>query len=183
MAKGSQAEREIARDFSLWWSNGERDDIFWRSAGSGARWTSRAKVGKSTANSCGDICHLDPIGKPLLDLVTIENKIGYDKLIDVLGVIDSNKKNVLEDWWIKVEKERHQAKRTYSWVVFKRTRKNRCIMTSRRFLNQVSLAAPNNSLAPNSIIFPMVGTLMNIMDFNEFLVWCKPQYILKLKAD
>jgi hypothetical protein len=181
MAKGSGAEREIAKDFSLWWTAGERDDTIWRTAGSGARWTTRAKAGKATSNSVGDLSYIDPIAKPLFDLVVIESKIGYDKSIDVLGVIDSNKKNVLEEWWVKVENERLQSNRTYSWVVFKRTRKNRCIMTSRRFLNQVSIEMYVNRPAPKSIVFPMAGMLMNIMDFNEFLVWCRPEHIKALQ--
>jgi hypothetical protein len=179
MAKGAQGERDVSRDLSLWWTNHERDDCIWRSSGSGARWTTRAKSGVSTANSVGDFSALDPIAKPLFDLLVIENKIGYTKAIDVLGVIDTNKRNILEEWWIKVEKERVQAKRHYSWVIFKRTRKNRCIMTSQRFVNQISLELYATRSIPRSITFP-TDQLMRIMDFNEFLAWCSPEAIKKL---
>jgi len=43
MAKGSSFEREICTILSKWWTNNERDDVFWRTAGSGARATTRSK--------------------------------------------------------------------------------------------------------------------------------------------
>lgn len=77
--KGSNFEREMCKRLSLWWTNKARDDIFWRSDGSGARATARRKQGKSTANSCGDIAILDPLGKPLVDAITFELKRGYPR--------------------------------------------------------------------------------------------------------
>ena len=61
---------------SLWWSNGTRDDIFWRATQSGGRATQRAKSGKRTFGSYGDIAAVDPIGQPLVQLFTIELKRG-----------------------------------------------------------------------------------------------------------
>ena len=63
MAKGSVFEREICKELSLWITSGERDDIFWRTAGSGGRATMRKKSGKTTANQEGDVCATDPIGQ------------------------------------------------------------------------------------------------------------------------
>jgi hypothetical protein len=57
--KGSSFERDICKQFSRWITNGERDDVFWRTAGSGARATVRQRRGQSTANSDGDMCCLD----------------------------------------------------------------------------------------------------------------------------
>jgi hypothetical protein len=75
--KGGKAERDVSRDLSLWWSNGESDDFFWRSAGSGGRATNRAKKGKSTMNACGDLRAECSEAQKLLDLITIEIKEGY----------------------------------------------------------------------------------------------------------
>jgi len=77
MAKGSNFEREVSKELSLWTTNGVRDDIYWRSSQSGGRATIRARQGKKTANSAGDICFIDPIGKPLLDIFVLELKNGY----------------------------------------------------------------------------------------------------------
>lgn len=78
MAKGSEFERSMAKEISLWWSEGAREDLFWRSAGSGGRATQRAKSGKSTANSAGDLMAMDAAGQTLLDVLTIELKRGYN---------------------------------------------------------------------------------------------------------
>jgi len=75
-AKGSEFEREICKKISLWWTNDERDDVFWRSAQSGGRATQRAKSGKKTHGSYGDLTALDPIGEPLLKVWTMEMKRG-----------------------------------------------------------------------------------------------------------
>jgi len=75
--KGSSFEREMCRLLSSWWSCGERDDLFWRSAGSGAMAKTRSKVGKATFGQYGDVQATDPTGQPLLDLFTIELKRGY----------------------------------------------------------------------------------------------------------
>lgn len=78
--KGSSFEREICKLLSCWWSKGiegkARDDIFWRSSQSGGRATQRAKFGKKTFGSYGDIAAVDPVGAPLLKAFTIELKRG-----------------------------------------------------------------------------------------------------------
>lgn len=88
-SKGSAFEREICTMLSEWWEPG-RSDIFWRSQGSGGRATRRAKNGKSTYGSCGDIAAVDPIGAPLMKVATIELKRGYSKC-SIADIIDKPK--------------------------------------------------------------------------------------------
>src|SRR6185503_13875219 len=95
--KGSQFEREISRRLSQWWTIGERDDIFWRSSQSGGRATQRAKKGKRTAGSYGDITALDSIGRPLLRMFTIELKRG-DSHGHPLELFDAPPSNVQRKW-------------------------------------------------------------------------------------
>lgn len=78
MAKGGNYERELSRELSLWCSNGEDDDLFWRSASSGAKATQRAKKGKKTKGHCGDICSTDPSSAFVTRVITIEAKRGYN---------------------------------------------------------------------------------------------------------
>ncbi|MBM3120244.1 MAG: hypothetical protein FJ006_12010, partial [Chloroflexi bacterium] len=59
-SKGASFERDISRQLSLWWTHGERDDVFWRSSMSGGRATVRAKKGQKTAYQNGDITATDP---------------------------------------------------------------------------------------------------------------------------
>lgn len=101
MAKGGSFERKIAKRISLWWTG--RDDSVWRTAGSGARATMRAKKNKCTANSEGDLCYLDDESKDLFELFVFELKKGYSKDIDVLSLIDGfSKKNLIYSWWMKI---------------------------------------------------------------------------------
>lgn len=77
MAKGSAFEREMCKAFSLWWTKGKRDDIFWRTSGSGGRATIRTQKNKKTFGQYGDMQATDPVGQPLIDLCSIEMKHGY----------------------------------------------------------------------------------------------------------
>lgn len=91
--KGPAFERAIAKQLSFWWSEGESDDLFWRTQSSGARATQRTKKGKRTDGQYGDICATCPEAKPLLDLFTISIKRGYPELtLDALFSKPNNKK-------------------------------------------------------------------------------------------
>lgn len=74
--KGGEFERHICKTLSLWWTEQERDDVFWRSSQSGGRATQRLKQGKATFGSYGDIAAVDPIGIALTSVFTIECKRG-----------------------------------------------------------------------------------------------------------
>lgn len=78
-SKGSVFERQVCGDLSRWWTHGERDDVFWRTAGSGGRATTRQQRGKQTAGGHGDIAAVDPIGEPLMRAFCFELKRGYSR--------------------------------------------------------------------------------------------------------
>ena len=96
-SKGSQFERQFAKRLSLWWTEGERDDVFWRSQQSGGRATQRSKSGKATFMQAGDIAAVDPIGLPLLQVITFELKRGYPKT-SVADVFDKPNHAALQKW-------------------------------------------------------------------------------------
>lgn len=79
MAKGGLFERQVCRRFSLWWSGGKDDDLFWRTAGSGGRATVRGREGKTTRGHYGDVYSTDRVSRPFTELVTVEVKRGYSK--------------------------------------------------------------------------------------------------------
>ena len=93
MPKGSANERTKCKEWSLWWTDGKRDDIFWRTSGSGARAKVRSKAGKTTAGSYGDITAIDPLGDPLIEVCTVELKKGYTSELDLLALFDSRAKH------------------------------------------------------------------------------------------
>ena len=136
--KGFSFEREICKELSLWWTEGERDDIFWRTSGSGGRATERLKKGKLTANSYGDVMAIDPIGQPLIDFCFIELKRGYSKDIGVLDFVDKRKGSlILLDWWKDAIEKILQTEQKEVLFIFKRDRHEKCIMFSDRFLGDI----------------------------------------------
>ena len=88
-AKGSAFERSVCKTLSLWFSKGKRDDLFWRTSGSGARATVRGKKGKSTISGHGDIEATCSEGKLLTEWTCWELKCGYDD-VDFLGLAYEN---------------------------------------------------------------------------------------------
>ncbi len=124
--KGSQFERDICTKLSLWWTYGTREDVFWRSTTSGGRSTTRAKVGKRTAGSYGDIAAIDPIGAPLLDLITFELKRGYSRY-SPMDLIENPSPSIWEEF-IGQARDSHEAAGSFSWaVIAKRDRKHTMI--------------------------------------------------------
>lgn len=129
--KGAAAEREVAKLLSLWWTNGEDDSVFYLTAGSGARQTSRRKCGMDTHNSAGDLGYLDISGKPLIDKVLFEIKRGYNNRLDVLSVVDAKvtaKPNILLQWLEKAEQEKEDNQRNHVFLIMRRDYKEYVIV-------------------------------------------------------
>lgn len=99
--KGSSFEREFAKRLSLWWTDNEMDDVFWRSSNSGGRATLRGKSNQSTYMQAGDIAATRPEGNLLLEVMTFELKRGYPKcnIHDSLDKMDSHKPTQWEMFW------------------------------------------------------------------------------------
>lgn len=128
MSKGADWERKISKQLSLWWTEDENDAVYWRSAGSGARATMRAKKGLKTRYQYGDIAFTDPIGAPLIDYFLIELKVGYPAL-GTLVLIDGKQKNpLLIKWWLKAEEEKEFGERKAVMLIIKRDYKHPIIV-------------------------------------------------------
>ncbi len=118
-AKGGAAERDICCTLSRWWSGDEGcTDLFWRTASSGGRATTRAKKQKTTRGHNGDICATCPEAKPLIDLVTIEIKRGYNSrsIMDLLDRSPSAATQLYEEWFLQADRERKESG-SKSWLV------------------------------------------------------------------
>ena len=79
--KGSAFEREVCKGLSRWVSNGQKEDLFWRSAMSGGRATVGRKQGKAHDRHSGDISATAPEGFALTDKWYIECKFYKDLAI------------------------------------------------------------------------------------------------------
>jgi hypothetical protein len=130
MAKGGGFENEVCKELSRWWTYGERDDIFRRTAGSGGKATSRQKRGRDTAFEFGDISFSDDVGKPFIDRYNVECKTGYatKSKWDVLDIIDSKQKEtVLEKFWKQCVDDASKSGRI-PLLIFRRNGRQKCVM-------------------------------------------------------
>lgn len=137
MGKGDQFERDISRDLSEWWTDGDRDDIYWRTSQSGGRATTRRKKGKSTKNQCGDVAATDPIGLPLVQLMTIELKRGYPKsnIGDVFDRPDHLNPTEWEQHWQQAWEASTNEGTFGPCLIIHRTRRERMIYLSNEVVN------------------------------------------------
>jgi len=161
MSKGSSFEREICKKLSLWWSGGKRDDIFWRTSGSGARAKTRSKSGKNTFGQYGDIQATDPIGQPFLDKVSIEVKRGYSEstLSDFLerketakkcqyiefieqAIMDSQIKDDGKEWILIVKRDRREPILFTSYSFYRLS----YVKSYRNPNNKKRITLPNNHI-------------------------------------
>ena len=138
-SKGSAFERDFCKQLSLWWSDGERDDIFWRTAGSGARACTRRKTGRSTFGQCGDVQATDPIGQPFIDLFTIELKRGYSKdtFVSLFDALDNAAVQKYEKFITQAVQD-HTAANSFFWMlVTKRDRRKALLFIPYYFIKKL----------------------------------------------
>lgn len=104
-AKGSDFERSVCKDLSLWVSDGKHVDLFWRSAMSGGR----ATVSRGLVRQAGDICAVAEEGHWLTNLFYIECKAYSDLTITSFLLRDSG---TLKGFWEKACAESEKYRRT-----------------------------------------------------------------------
>lgn len=140
MGKGSQFERDICRKLSLWWTDGARDDIFWRTSQSGGRATTRAKAGKAlqAKGAYGDIAAIDPVGEPLIAAVSIEVKRGYNRfsLQDLMDGTQAEEKYGLASFLDQARRDAAASNREWL-LIWKRDRRTALIFYTRAVLNKL----------------------------------------------
>lgn len=188
-SKGAGFEREVCTALSLWWSEGERDDIFWRSNASGARATQRRKVGKDTAYQGGDTTFSDPIGEPLIRHWSIECKTGLGKrevvkdkkgkvvkvvnhTWDILDLIDSQQNTtVFEKIWRQCSGDAETTGRV-PVLIFRRNARKKCICFEKTYISTMILYFNVKPKNINTItVFTSRGDAVEIMLLEDFFRW------------
>lgn len=132
----------------MWWSDGQADDWFWRTAGSGGRATNRAKQGKATANGGGDICAQTKEAQNLLDLVTFELKRGYNTAT-VSDLLDIEGGGVMGKFIEQARRSASLAGTPYWAVIHKRDRREALLITNMRELLQMPMIPPVTIASPD----------------------------------
>lgn len=183
--KGSEFERWFCKALSLWWSDGERADLYWRTAGSGGRATNRGKKGKSTAGAYGDIAATSHEGAPLLDLFTLEIKRGYSKC-SIQDLLDKSEGAAEQEYegWIKQAQESARLAGSTSWAVVSRRDKRRAsIMLPAETFAALRDAARLNALFLDKIELmtkPSHESVIRVilLRLDDFLTWVTPDAVV-----
>jgi hypothetical protein len=195
--KGNPFEREIAKCLSLWFSDGTNDNIFWRTHQSGGRATTRAKAGKEASLHCGDIGAVNPIGEPLLKVLSFELKRGYNKAVlhDLIDMpvdkqqahakqIEKGHKDKIDDypyWIAKAERDRLRAGALFWAIIHKRDYREALLVAPSKLFYRLGVKALTNlSLRSPVIKFCLDSTTLTVVHFDAFLQVVKPKDILVL---
>jgi hypothetical protein len=160
--KGSAYEREKCREFSLWITEGKRDDLFWRSPTSGGRATTRAKKGLNTYGCYGDILCVDPEGLWLIPtVITVEIKKGYTTKLLFSDLIERpGAESLIYKFWQKIKKESAQANSLFPLLIFRRACRSEMVLTDfnftklfRNFFREVSTYITYKNTQEKLILF------------------------------
>ena len=100
---GNNYERQVAKQLSLWLTDGQSDDVCWRDIGSGNRATIRAKQGKTSTRS-GDFVPTDLNYKWFFDAFFVDSKC-YKEWNPVFINESNIKSNSIFNQWVKVIEE------------------------------------------------------------------------------
>lgn len=158
-SKGSSYERELCKQLSLWWTNGDREDIFWRSSGSGARAKVRGRAGRATAGQHGDMAATDPIGAPFIEVFTVEIKRGYSEHT-VQDMLDRGVDGGVQEWerFFSQTIESHQQAGSYSWLLITRRDRRRAMIWMPMLVYQCLRSNELFSARPT----PYIGMRVNV---------------------
>jgi len=188
--KGSPFERAIAKQLSLWWTGGERDDVIWRTQASGGRATIRSKAGRTLHGQYGDLTFTDPVAKPLFDVFMIECKRGYGKwsLLDELDNRLMKKQHTLGKWLTKANVDLLASKAQHFLIIAQRDMHVPIVImrTSTRSL-LCDYVGPTRSCLPELVFHSSGRQLRDVtsviaMRLNDVLEWVTPAAIRFMAA-
>jgi len=186
--KGAAWEREVCKQLSLWWTYEERDDIFWRTSGSGARATTRSKRNLDTFGQYGDVQATDPVGQRFMDVCSIELKRGYSKstFAELIDKADNAKSHLYEQFILQAETE-SLASGAASWMlIVKRDRKRPIVIMPMSFTKGLhNVRCPIKRVCPTATLNLEIGCRVFrkffILRFDHFLQHVNPNHIKKLR--
>lgn len=95
-SKGGSFERWVAKSFSLWMTDGKRNDLLWRTAMSGGRATLQRKRGINNIAQVGDISAIDPEGLRLTKHFVVECKHRND--LNLFGGLALGRGRLFKYW-------------------------------------------------------------------------------------
>ena len=141
MAKGGDFEGNMSKELSLYLTHMKSEDGIWRTEGSGARATNKAKANMQVRlDQYGDITYTLPECKFWFDIFSVECKTGYATKTknktktqitlthwSLLDMIDSSQKlSKFHEFWEQCLNDAIESKRE-PILIFRRNRRSPCI--------------------------------------------------------
>lgn len=166
--KGSSFERFVARKLSLFLSNGERDDIAWRTQSSGATFTRRNKLGKEAANQAGDISYKHELAFRFFTKFEVEVK-AY-KNINLWSILDQNGEGLYE--FLKQVIRDSLASKKHPMLIVKQNNKDILILIDQHIYDKMNFTIQTCPIELS--IFKIFAEenywrYFSVMKFNDFL--------------
>jgi len=179
MAKGSSFERGICKLLSEWWTYNKRQDVFWRTAGSGAMATTRNKTNQRAFGQYGDIQATDPIGQPLIDLCSIELKRGYSKFTfaDLLDKMPTAKEQMYELFFEQAYDDSIKADVRYWMLIAKRDRREALVYIPIEFFKALKAKDCNLTKCSSYAVIKSGAIKVFVIPLHGFLYHVKPNDI------
>ena len=141
--KGGAYERDICKRLSLWYTENQRDDVFFRSASSGAMATQRFKKGKKTSGQQGDITSTDIEGIRFINKFSIELKSYKDFSLDFLVY---KNKSLIHDWWEQCKGDAERDDKS-PLLIIKKNKKKEIIPVEAKYQEKISAKDIKGTLA------------------------------------
>ena len=131
--RGSDFERATCYEMSRWLTKNlenPRDDVIWRSSGSGSRSSTRSKAGKTTHGSTGDLEATDPIAIPFFTVCSVELKYGYGNwcVLDVLDKRGTTSLCQFEQFWSQAVRDALRSCPPKQPILITRRTSKRCVV-------------------------------------------------------
>ena len=192
MGKGENFERLISRKLSLWFTNGERDDLYWRNRNRSRKIKSKYQLGDI-------VCEVSE-GEALINLFSIEIKTGYSKTKkgkkvknipwDLLDIIDyvkhKNKpppKSQLKKFWSQTKRDAEISMKE-PLLIFKRDFHDSSIMIERSMYNELIQYSGNSGYTILTVEDDDINCV--IMRLESFFSWIDAEIIkliVKMKEE
>lgn len=150
--KGGAYERRLCETLSSWWAEDpDVTDLFWRASMSGGRATVRGRKGKTTTGHYGDIAATDDRGLPLMRLLVVESKRGYNKDANFHSLFDrpaTARPQMYEEWIDQAKASAALARTPYWLIVHKRDQRDPLVVFPMALYDALSAAPDGAKLSP-----------------------------------
>lgn len=178
--KGTQFERTVCVKLSQWVSDGDKKDVFWRTAMSGGRATVHRKKG-DLHRQAGDICAVAPEGHVLTERYYFELK-SYKSLQVAKFLMEG--KGILAKFWVKTCEEAESYGRI-PVLIAKQNRLPIMLITTPPDFSGLCLMFPDDLVLRHSLSFANIPDC-GVYQFEDVVKapeMCAPARVKRIRSD